>query len=358
MPSTTYYTALGFISVTILVGVIIDQAYQRLSHKWTNEPPLLPYRIPFVGHALMFRSDCFGLFRAAQYVNTSTGILPLKNSFPEILVGNIFLIANPTRSCSSAKESTCASSFSNLSPQLTNRMYQMFKHNKDVSVVFRKSKALPFLPLIEKLSGLALDISSDGMNRLSEVDDTGDSIFRNAHVFYRDALKVGPELDVLTVNFLRYLDKEFNEFETKPIPTGGISLLHWSKTMLGTASTNAMMGPALLRENPDLLPHVWLVEQGFVFFVNRVPSIFARKHYRARKHVLAAFTRYFEDEKNKEGSASMMWEREAQLRAKGVSTRDVAGYSYAAYTVGSFPNCDIRVTGLSNFLHSQAYVLL
>jgi hypothetical protein len=103
--------------------------------------------------------------------------------------------------------------------------------------------------------------------------------------------------------------------------------------MLGTASTNAMMGPALVRDNPDLLPSVWLVEHAFVLFVNKIPRIFARKYYRARDHVLDAFTAYFADEKNKEGSAPMMWERESQLRAKGMSTRDIAAYSYAAYAV-------------------------
>jgi hypothetical protein len=135
----------------------------------------------------------------------------------------------------------------------------MFTHNKDVSVVFRKANALPFLPLIEKLSGLAWD-----MKRLSEVDEAGDSIFRNDHVFYRDALKVGPELDVLTVNFLHYLEKEFDELEAKQL-SSNISLLHWSKMMLSTAPTNAMMGSALFRDNPDLLRSVWLVEQALFY---------------------------------------------------------------------------------------------
>jgi hypothetical protein len=62
----TYYTVIGYLSMILLVGVIIDQAYQRLSHKWTNEPPLLPYQLPIIGHALMFRSDPFALFRSAQ----------------------------------------------------------------------------------------------------------------------------------------------------------------------------------------------------------------------------------------------------------------------------------------------------
>jgi hypothetical protein len=172
------------------------------------------------------------------------------------------------------------------------------------------------------------------MRRLSEVDETGDSIFRNAHVFYRDALKAGPQLDSLTVNFLRYLREVFDEFEAKP--TSDTSLHMWSKIMLGTASTNAMMGPVLLRGNPDLLESVWLVESGFFLFVNRIPRIFAKKHYRARDHVHAAFTSYFSDEKNKEGSAPMIWDRVDQLRAKGMATRDVAAYSYSAYAVSIF----------------------
>ena len=60
-----FETILGLVSVILFVGVVVDQAYQRLSHKWTNEPPLLPNPIPIVGHALMFRSDCFGLFKSA-----------------------------------------------------------------------------------------------------------------------------------------------------------------------------------------------------------------------------------------------------------------------------------------------------
>lgn len=62
----TYYSIAGAVSVTLLVAVILDQAYQRFSHKWTNEPPLLPYKIPIIGHALMYRSDPLGLFKAAK----------------------------------------------------------------------------------------------------------------------------------------------------------------------------------------------------------------------------------------------------------------------------------------------------
>jgi hypothetical protein len=198
--------------------------------------------------------------------------------------------------------------------------------------VYRKSKELPFLPLILKFSGFAWDISSDGMKQLSDVDEDGDSIFGNAHVFYRDALKAGPQLDSLTIDFLHYLQQVLGEFEAQQ-PSDEISLTSWSNAMLGTASTNAMMGPALLRDNPDLLPSVFLVERGFFLFVNQVPRMFARNLYQARDSVLAAFTRYFSDERNREGSKPLVWDREAQLRVKGLTSKDIASYSFGAYTV-------------------------
>ena len=142
----------------------------------------------------------------------------------------------------------------------------MFIHYKDVSVVFRKSKALPFLPPNESLSGLAWDISSDGMRRLSEVDEEGGSIFRNAHDFYRDALKVGSDLDVFTINFLHHLKKEFDQFEAQKM-SHDLSLNKWSETMLGTASTSAMMGPALLRDNPDFFRLFGSSNKGLFFLL-------------------------------------------------------------------------------------------
>jgi hypothetical protein len=173
------------------------------------------------------------------------------------------------------------------------------------------------------------------MSRLAEVDETGDSIFRGAHVFYRDALKPGPQLNLLTIKFLRHLRSLFDEFEDTQA-SNDISLYIWSKTMLGTASTNAMMGPALLRNNPDLLPSVWLVETGFFLFVNKVPRIFAKAHYKARDHVLKAFTNYLSNEANEEEGSAMIWDRVVDMRARGMSVKDMAGYSYSAYAVSTF----------------------
>ena len=146
------------------------------------------------------------------------------------------------------------------------------------------------------------------MRRLSEEDEMGNSIFHNAHVFYRDVLKPGPQLDSLTIRFLHHLEKVLDEFIAKP-PSDDISLFDWSRTMPGTASTNAMMGPVLLRHHADLLPDVWLIEKGFFFFIHRIPWIFVENNYGARDHVISVFMSYFMDNKNKEEGTPMIWDR-------------------------------------------------
>jgi hypothetical protein len=70
----TYNTIIGVV-LAILAAVVIDRLYQRLSHKWTNEPPLLPYRVPIMGHALMFSSNPVALFELAQCMNSVPLIL-------------------------------------------------------------------------------------------------------------------------------------------------------------------------------------------------------------------------------------------------------------------------------------------
>lgn len=175
------------------------------------------------------------------------------------------------------------------------------------------------------------------MRRLSEVDETNDSLFSNAHGFYHAALKPGAQLDSLTTKFLHYLQEVLDDFEANQ-RSEDISLFNWARTIVITASTNALMGPALLRNNPDLLSSVWLVEGGFFLFINRIPRMFAKKHYRARDRVHAAFASYFSDEKNRAEGAPAIWDREIQLRAKGMTTRDIAAYSYSFYAVSTSPS--------------------
>jgi hypothetical protein len=101
----TYNTIIGVV-LAILAAVVIDRLYQRLSHKWTNEPPLLPYRVPIIGHALMFGSNPVALFELAQCVN-SVPLIALSEYDQGIILVHTFPIAGHIRSCFLANESTC-----------------------------------------------------------------------------------------------------------------------------------------------------------------------------------------------------------------------------------------------------------
>jgi hypothetical protein len=39
----------------------------------------------------------------------------------------------------------------------------------------------------------------------------------------------------------------------------------------------------------------------------------------------------------------MMWEREAELRSKGISTKDIAAYSYAFHAVSAFSSVHLML---------------
>ena len=330
MAIQSFYHILSVIGLCLVAVLALDRLYQRFSHRWTNEPPMLPYRIPIVGHALMFGSDVFGLFRHAECVllvpcgldNVLTRTD--RETFPNCQPYSLMMFGKRLYVC-----------FTSALFDFISCSKQVFPDPKDVSTIFRNPKSLPFLPLIESLSGLAWDISPEGMKILTKVDpDTGDSLFRNAHVFYREALKPGPQLDTLTLNFLKHLNEALDAFdrENENSAIESPSLMRWSKQILGTASTNAMMGPTLLRANPDLLPNVWLVEEGFFLFINKVPRIFARKQYEGRDRAIGAFDNYFaQKEEEREGCVRMIGERERELREAGLNNRDVAAYSYSAY---------------------------
>lgn len=189
---------------------------------------------------------------------------------------------------------------------------------------------------MESLVGPAWGITRDGLDRLGDVDEEGDSLFRNAHNFYRDSLKEGPQLDGLTLNFVKYVRMGLDDWFSKASgDVKEVNLRSWSRALLGAASTNAVMGPSIIQNHPDFLSWVWAVERGFFFFVNRIPRFLAKQQYRARDNAMNAIAEYLADESNRKHGAPMIWDRDDQMREKGMQLQDRARYSYTAYAVSN-----------------------
>ncbi|EJD41764.1 cytochrome P450 [Auricularia subglabra TFB-10046 SS5] len=290
------------VAAALVAVVAADRVWQKNQSRWSNEPPMLPYAVPFVGHALSFGRS------AQKMIRQGAKQFPGHQPYSLMMFGK--------------------------------RVY-IFTSPKDANIIYRKSKALAFLPLVETLVAHAWGISKDGMNKLSSTEE-GDSLFQNAHAFYRDSLKEGPQLDLLTLNFLKYVRLELEAwFKKADGITQEANLRAWSRALLGAASTNAVMGPFILEKYPDFLADVWAVERGFFYYVNRIPRFLVNERYAARDRVMAAFAAYLSDETNRKDGAPMIWDREDQMHAKGMQLLDRARYTYSAYAAlqtNSIPN--------------------
>ncbi|KAK0486255.1 hypothetical protein IW261DRAFT_788787 [Armillaria novae-zelandiae] len=175
-----------------------------------NEPPLLPYWIPFVGHALWYGRRSNEVYLAARKFSPDS---------PPVSI-----------------------------TLMRQRIY-IVTASKDVSAVYR-AKSLSFNGLI--LWGLSaiFNISQKGRDAIAfkPTEQYNSSLLENSHWFYRDALKEGTALNGFTTSFLDCLHVELAKEDAKidASPKGlKICLRDWARTILGTASTIAMMGPQI-----------------------------------------------------------------------------------------------------------------
>lgn len=63
-----------YAAAAVVLVVAADRVWQKNQSKWTNEPPMLPYTIPFVGHALSFGKSAQALIRTGACVAASATI--------------------------------------------------------------------------------------------------------------------------------------------------------------------------------------------------------------------------------------------------------------------------------------------
>jgi hypothetical protein len=196
----------------------------------------------------------------------------------------------------------------------------------DVREVFRNNKSIQFEPMVEWALGRIFDLSDNGVRAFRyDLDGKGDMLIFNAHAFYGNALKEGPELEQLTLNFCRELYKLLDQVDEQ-VGDGAIDvgLRDWSRTLLGTASTTALFGPAMLeRICPNILDRLWKFEADYFRFVFGLPRWIVPSAYKNREKLLDAFEEYAKDNRNKQGAASMVPNREVEIRRTAMSDRDV-----------------------------------
>ena len=212
---------------------------------------------------------------------------------------------------------------------------QVVTKEADVREVFRSNKVLQFEPIVEWALSRVFSLSDDGVHAFChDVDEKGDTMLFNQHAFYSNALKEGPELERLTQGFCHALYKLLDGFDEQ-VGEGAteVGLRDWSRTLLGTAATTALLGPAMLEHIcPDILPSLWQFDTDLFKFVFGLPRWAIPDAYKNREKIIDAFEEYTKDPRNKEGAVPMIIGREKQMRKAGMRDRDIGAGTFSVWT--------------------------
>ena len=196
----------------------------------------------------------------------------------------------------------------------------------DFREVFRSSKVLQFEPIVEWGLGRIFSLSADGVRAFRhDLDGKGDTMLFNQHAFYSNALKEGPELEQVTRGFYHELYKLLDKFDEQ-LSDGAIEvgLRDWSSTIVGTAATTAILGPAMMeRICPDIIAYLWQFERDIFKFVFGLPRWVVPNAYKNREKIVDAFEEYSKDPRNMEGAVRMITARDEHMRRAGMKNRDI-----------------------------------
>ena len=205
----------------------------------------------------------------------------------------------------------------------------------DVREVFRSNKVLQFEPMVEWGLGRIFSLSDDGVHALRhDLDGKGDTMLFNQHTFYANALKEGPELEQFTRGFCHELYKLLDRLDEQ-VGDGVIEveLRDWSRTLLGTAATTAMLGPAMLEHIcPDILPSLWQFDADLFKFVFGLPRWVIPDAFKNREKIIDAFEEFTKDPRNKEGAVPMITAREEIMRRAGMGGRDMGASTFSVWS--------------------------
>jgi len=212
---------------------------------------------------------------------------------------------------------------------------QVVTKEADVREVFRNSKIIQFEPMVEWGMGCIFSLSDDGIRALShDLDGKGDTMLSNQHAFYGNALKEGPELEQLTQSFCRGMYKLLDRFDEQ-VGDGAIEvgLRDWSRTILGTAATTALLGPAMLELIcPDILRNLWQFDTDFFKFVFGLPRWVIPDAYKNREKILDAFEEYSKDPRNMDGAVPMITGRDVYMRKAEMNNRDIGASTFSVWS--------------------------
>ncbi|KAK4665845.1 hypothetical protein QC763_409110 [Podospora pseudopauciseta] len=282
-------------SLSVTALVILFTTYAILYFAQTiplskNEPPIIPSRIPFLGHVLGM------LFQGGKYVKN----LGLQNSHHPIFtlpipLSRIYIITSPTLALTLQRLPPSTLSFTPLIPNITKRVLGLNPHTVDVI-----SQAMDPLP-------------GQHIGFLADMAD-----------LVKSTLAPGEEMSALLSRMEHELKSLLNAYVPPPPSQREIDLLAWTRNLVALATARSLYGAS----NPleGLEGSFWEFDHGLGgLLVGICPQVTARKAYRGREKLVQSFAAWLRNGKHKEADVAPIIANRVAMAAKhGWELQEVA----------------------------------
>ncbi|KAF2455620.1 cytochrome P450 [Lineolata rhizophorae] len=260
---TVFAAALGGLG---LVLALVDRVFPANRPCDPREPPIVPSRIPWIGHII-------GIIRhGARYYK--------------------MVCADSTQPIVTL-------------PTLNSRTY-VVSSPPLASLVQRASKTLSFNSLITEVTRRMVGFDEQTMaivtHNMNNEDGTNTGLMLDVHHAMYSVLMENPELYKMGQSTLRESMKFANSVKKEGEDLD--DLFAWTQRGLSLSAATAIYGPQnIFALDPTLYDDFWTFEGGLIgLLVDVFPSIFVRKANNARKRLINALIKYVEEGHYKDAS--------------------------------------------------------
>ncbi|KAJ3775023.1 cytochrome P450 [Lentinula raphanica] len=285
--------------VLCVLSLWIARIHRHIQTEANNEPPFVPYWIPYIGNAIAYGKNYYQLFASVKATSPHMKLASLT-----LMGHHIYIVTRP----------------------------------QDVLAVY-KSNALQFEPIIVWGMGVMFGLSPEGQKLLID-ESNGRSLIFQSNPFFRQALSKGDSLDDFASRFQDFLTGEFKllaqTIKASPNNTLEIDLLEWVWTCMGTASTIALMGNEIFTHEPNLLKCSWKFEHDLSTFQMHYPPFLAYSKYQNREHLIQAFLKVYQAGQL-DSTNTVWWLHQAQKMSRecGLTNRDIAIMTFGTWTAAT-----------------------
>ncbi|KAI5793327.1 cytochrome P450 [Geopyxis carbonaria] len=279
------------IAFSIILRLFSPRKKVALQDSSSNEPPMLPYIIPGLAHAIYVAIDIEAVFRQAV---------------------RLFGFGRPFTLLVGGK-----------------KLY-IFTEPKDVAEIFRRAKTLTFAKFLPFTLSRVCDTSPDGIQKMQ---GAGGNSLEMVHHFFSSRLAHGPGLDGIAEVFQRDLRAALTAsgitgtMGKRDMALGGgtyeVSCYSWVRSLMVRVSTPIMFGPELLQINPNIPELIFAFEDGLYKVASGLPRFMAATPYDAREQLRSALDIWIQRKAYLQ-AASFVRESVEHCLEKGLNSRDAA----------------------------------